>query len=197
MIIVDQENLVPNHEIIYRIINSHPFGLDLKNNITTLFISSDKAGPCINFDKETNVSTLYISINDNALENFEYILYHEFSHIVDRTNIAFGYSDEKKNLLSDTEQLCVMELWNVYIDSRLNYYCLFQLGENDKNIYCTINGKLQKAPYSIEGKLLRHISFLASRGIRKSDVLVRDLWSSPEKDRSYDDLIKLIQENIG
>jgi len=194
MNIVDKENLVPSREIFHSVINSHPFGENLATYISTLCISSDKAGPCINFDKENNVATLYISKNDHVLDNFEYILYHEFSHIVDRSNVAFCYSDEKKNQLSDNERLCVMELWNVYIDSRLNNHGLFQLGENDKNIYCSYNGKLQKAPYSIEGKLLRHISFLASRGVENAETIVRDLWDNPDKFISYDDLIKLIQK---
>jgi hypothetical protein len=163
--------------------------------LNTLILSSDKTGPCINYDKENKFATLYISKIDHALENFEYILYHEFFHIIDKNNIAFGYSDEKKNLLSEIEQLCVMELWNIFIDSRLNNQSLFQLGENNRNDFCRINGKLQKAPFSIEGKLLCHINFLASRGVRKAETIVRDLWGSSEKDISYDDLIELIQEN--
>lgn len=192
MNIIDKENLIPNHEIIHRVFNSHPYGENLENYISTLCLSSNESGPCINFDNESKVATLYIAKNDPVLDNFEYILHHEFFHIIDRSNAEFCYSDEKKNQLSDNAQLCVMEIWNVYIDSRLNNYSLFQLGENDKNIYCRYKGKLKKAPYSIEGKLVRHISFLASRGIKNAETIVRDLWNNPDKFISYDDLIGLI-----
>lgn len=197
MKINDPDKLIPNHDVIYRIVNSHPLGHDLEEDIDTLLVHRSAKGPSIKFDNKSHIATLYLSENDHTLNNYEYILYHEFSHIVDRTKLAFGYSDEKKKLLSDCEQLCVMELWNIYIDARLNCYHLFQLGKNDENIYCRINGRLQKAPFTIEGKLLCHISFLTSRGVGNADSIVRDLWQNPEKDRPYDDLIKLIKENIG
>jgi hypothetical protein len=197
MKINDPDKLIPNHDVIYRIVNSHPFGPGLEENIDTLLVQRSAKGPSIKFDKECHIATLYLSENDHTLNNYEYILYHELSHIVDRTNRAFSYSDEKKTLLSDTEQVCVMELWNVYIDARLNYFHIFQLGKNNEDVYCKINGRLQKAPFTIEGKLLCHISFLTSRGVVKADSIVSDLWQNPEKDRSYDDLIELIRENIG
>ena len=90
-----------------------------------------------------------------------------------------------------------MELWNIYIDARLNSHGLFKLGENDNNVLCRINGKLQKAPYSIEGKLLCHISFLRSRGFINADSIIRDFWQHPEKIKSYDDFIESTRKNIG
>jgi len=138
--------------------------------------------------------TLYLTHSISKWNNFEYILYHEFTHIADRTNPLFGFADDKRDSLSDEEQLCLMEIWNVFIDSRLNFHNLFRLGNNDKRIYCTINGKLQLAPFSIEGKLLRHMSFLRSRGIQNADIIVRNVWNNPNISHSYDDLIKIIKE---
>ena len=165
--------------------------------IKTLLIHESVNGPNIEFDKEDKIATLGLSEYDFNRVNIEFILYHEFSHIIDRIDPDFGYSDEKKELLTDPEKLCVMELWNIYIDSRLNNHDLFRLGENDNNVLCRINGKLQKAPYSIEGKLLCHISFLRSRGFIDADSIVREFWQHPLKIRSYDDFIESTRKNVG
>jgi hypothetical protein len=197
MIINDPKNLIPKYDLLSHIVNAHPLGQNLMTNIKTLLIHESENGPNIEFDDEDQIATLCLSKYDFNRDNFEFILYHEFSHIIDRTNPDFGYSDEKKDLLSDPEKLCVMELWNIYIDARLNNHDLFKLGENDKNVLCRINGKSQKAPYSIEGKLLCHISFLRSRGFINADSIVRDFWQHPGKIRSYDDFIESTRKNIG
>ena len=183
--------------MIHRIVRTHPFGQGLEDKIDTVTIERSANGPSIQFDKESCAATLFLGEDFHALANCEYILYHEFSHVVDRTNHSFGYSDEKRDCLNDYQQLCVMELWNEYIDARLNRHHLFQLGWNDEGIYCRINGKLKEAPFTIEGKLLRHISFLRSRGMKDAEKVVRSLWQESEAPRSYDDLIGLAVTSTG
>ena len=195
MEIIDQKNLIPNISILEFIVKSHPFGQNLQSYVDTISVckdeSSTSAGARIEFDRVSRKVTLYLTQNVPERDNYEYILYHEFSHVADRINPAFGFLDDKNESLSDMEQLCLMEIWNVFIDARLNHYNLFKLGDNDKGIYCTIDGKLQLAPFSIEGKLLRHISFLRSRGIQNANMMVRSIWKKPDTFRSYDDLIKM------
>ena len=58
-------------------------------NIKTLLIHESENGPNIEFDKEDQIATLCLSKYDFKRDNFEYILYHEFSHIIDRTNPDF------------------------------------------------------------------------------------------------------------
>jgi len=197
MKICDPDKLIPDPDVIHRIVRSHPFGQGLKDEIDTVLVDRSANGPSIQFDSESCTATLYLGEDAHTLTNYEYILYHEFSHVVDRISLTFGYSDEKRGTLSDYKQLCVMELWNIYIDARLNHHHLFQLGKNDEGIYCSINGRLQKAPFTIEGKLLRHISFLRSRGVENADSIVRNLWQNPEGYRSYDDLIRLLEASTG
>jgi hypothetical protein len=130
---------------------------------------------------------------DNC-NHYEYILYHEFGHIADRLNPKFRYSDESRLALSKTEQVMFMELWNLYIDARLNHFGHFKLTKIAMGGYCRIDGKLQRAPFSIEGKLLRHISCLRSGNIDNADQIVRSIWENPLLPRSYDDLINLIRK---
>lgn len=198
MKIIDPDQILPDHDSLQRIANSHPLRPNLDQRIDTIVICEIKptlrSGPSIEFDNESRIGKLNLFQNNYKLDNFEYILFHEFSHVADRINPDFKYSDIKKESLSDTEKLIVMELWNVYIDARLNHHQLFRLGESDRNIRYLTNGKQQIAPFTIEGKLLLHISFVQSRGFHRADSIIRDIWGTPNKFRSYDDLIRLVTE---
>jgi hypothetical protein len=73
----------------------------------------------ISFDPTNSYVTLNVGRDTPAKSNYKYILYHEFSHAADRLSSSFGYSEKKKATLTEDQQICVMELWNVYIDARL------------------------------------------------------------------------------
>ena len=196
MKIIDSDNLIPDHGVIDRVVNTHPFSSNICQKIQALTVANDDSeivNPRISFNHETLEAILYVVPQLYQFSNYEYILYHELGHVADRLNPKFGYSDVIKSSLSDMEQYGLMEVWNLYIDARLHHYGLFQLGRNDKNIYCRINGKLQIAPYSIEGKLLRHISSLRSAKIDNADSIVKGIWENPMVFRSYNELISLIK----
>ena len=196
MKIIDPNNLIPDHSVLKRVIKIHPFSANLYQQIHDITVSEDDseiASPRVNFNHETCEVILYLDPLLYQRSNYEYILYHELSHVADRLNPNFAYSEELKSSLSDHERYALMEVWNLYIDSRLNHFGLFQLGENDRGVYCRINGKLQIPPFSIEGRLLRYISSLRSSGIKSADSLVKDIWENPMVFRSYRVLISLIK----
>lgn len=147
----------------------------------------------ISFNNETLEAILCVAPNLYQLENFEYILYHELAHVADQLNPKFAYSESERAALSKSENTMFREIWNLYIDARLNHYGLFRLTKIAMGGFCTIDGKLQRTPFSIEGKLLRHISCLRSGNIDNADYIVRNIWEKPFIFRSYDDLIDLIR----
>lgn len=191
--IIDDQAVVTDKGIIEEVIKGHPISNELYTHVRTIIIEkADKES--IEYDFGSKKVVLNLSQNSHKKENYKYILFHEFTHVADKTRSEFNYSEESKNLLSDLEKTLVMELWNVYIDSRLNYYGLFMLDPNDANVYGTINGKLQKFPFTIEGKLLGHIAFLTSRGVRDAKFIVEDIWNNPLQRISYNDLIQRVKE---
>jgi hypothetical protein len=193
--IIDKDALVPDRGIIAEVIERHPVSEELRTHVQTIVIEkADKES--IEYDFYSKKVILNLTQNSHEKENYKYILFHEFSHVADKARSEFDYSEELKNSLTDLEKSLVMELWNVYIDSRLNYYGLFMLGPNDANVYGTINGKLQKLPFSIEGKLLGHIAFLASRGFQGAKFIVEDIWNNPQRMISYNDLIQIVKERL-
>ena len=197
MKIVDSDNLIPDHSILDRVVKTHPFSSNLCLKIAALTVANDDSEigePRISFNNETLEAILYVAPNLYQLKNFGYILYHEFGHVADRLNPRFGYSEPKRAALSESENIMFMELWNVYIDARLNHYGHFRLTKIAMGGFCRIDGKLQRAPFSIEGKLLRHISCLESGNIDNADQIVRNIWENPLIFRSYDDLIYVIRK---
>ena len=132
MKIIDEQNLIPDKRILIQIISNHPFVSDLSNKLETVQIEiSENHGipkEMIQFDPSNTHVILGIGKGSHQKENFEYILYHEFGHAADRLNPGFEYSEKEKSLLSAKEKMGVMELWNTYIDSRLNESGLFKLG---------------------------------------------------------------------
>lgn len=195
MKIFDQEHLLPNEQPIHRAIEQHPLHPKLIEWIEEVQIlveeRKNSAGVRIEYDRYLRSSVLYLTRDILELPEYEYILLHEFTHVGDRIDQQFGYSDELRYSLSDVAQLKLMELWNVHIDSRLNQHGLFKLGEQDKGIYCMINGKLQVAPYTIEGKLVRHISFLRSRGMPEAEETIKKIWQFPYHIQTFSELFEL------
>ncbi len=108
-------------------------------------------------------------------------------------NPKFAYSESERAALSESDNIMFREIWNLYIDARLNHYGHFRLTKIAMGGFCRIDGKLQRTPFSIEGKLLRHISCLRSGNIDNADQIVRNIWEKPLIYRSYDDLINLIR----
>ncbi|OEU60214.1 MAG: hypothetical protein BBJ57_09190 [Desulfobacterales bacterium PC51MH44] len=193
--IIEQQALVPDKGIIAEVIERHPISKELCIHVKTIFIEKAEK-ESIEYDVYSKKVILNLTQNSHEKENFKYILFHEFSHVANKARSDFNYSGEVKNSLTDLEKSLVMELWNVYIDSRLNYYGFFMLGPDDANVYGTVDGKLQKLPFTIEGKLLGHTAFLASRGFQDAKFVVEDIWNNPQRMTSYSNLIRIVKERL-
>lgn len=128
MDIIDNKNLIPDKAIIEVIIRKHPLCENLFRFINNLIIELS-ADPTerINLDTGTQNVTLYIFKETPSKRDYKFILYHEFSHIADKLNPGFKYSDEKWNSLTEREQRGVQTLWNCFINARLYERNLFQL----------------------------------------------------------------------
>jgi hypothetical protein len=124
-----------------------------------------------------------------------YILYHEFSHVADRINPRFKYSEERKAALSEHEQMAVMELWNFFIDARLNRAGVFQLIEQPA---CPTR-KQGLIPNTIQGRLQLHAVLLETLGVRYELglSLVTDFWNDPTEVWSYEEMIEWVKGNTG
>ena len=196
MKIIDPNNLIPDHGVIERVVKTHPFSSNLCRKIVALTLANDDSEtgyPRIGFNNETLEAILYVAPNLYQLENFKYILYHELGHVADQLNPKFAYSESERAALSESENIMFREIWNLYIDARLNHYGHFRLTKIAMGGLCRIDGKLQRTPFSIEGKLLRHISFLRSVNIDNADSIVKGIWENPIVFRSYNELISLIK----
>jgi hypothetical protein len=201
MEIIDKNNLITDHTVIKRVVKRHPFSSDLWVQIKKLTVEchkkADNGGPSIEFHHATHLAILYVLPNMEEKSNYEYILYHEFGHVADRLNPEFGYSDQIKYSLSDAEQVMVMELWNLYIDARLQHHGLFRLDEKDGPTYSKINGKSQELPCTTQGKLMRHVNLLKSGGVLEAERIVKQIWENPEKSISYQDMTSIVTSRGG
>lgn len=187
MKIIDKKNLIPDENILRRIIKKHPLRKNLDTCIHNLIIKKANK-PKINLDKNNNV-TLYLpeSARNYKKSYFEYVLYHEFVHIIDRLNSDFKYTKNKRNALIDEEPDIVLEIWNLYIDSRLKKLDLFCL--KNENISLKINGKSQILPNNIKSHLMASANFIQTCGIKNAKDVVKNIWGNPTQFLSYDDMI--------
>jgi len=147
MKIIDNNNLIPDKEILKKIVREHPFSKNLDSRINTLIIEllpsqATSETSKLNFGNNDVILSIFRTTPEK--NNYKYILYHEFGHIADQFNPEFEYTEEGMNSLTNNEKLKVEELWNAYIDARLNDKNLLQVGNNDNNMWGTINGKPQK-----------------------------------------------------
>jgi hypothetical protein len=201
MEISDPQNLIPDHSVIERIVKMHPFSSDLWLQIEKVSVKSheeaDVRPPSIKFNHATHETILYVTTNMAEKSNYEHILCHEFGHIADRLNPEFEYSDQVKYSLTDIQQANLMQLWNLYIDARLHDHELFRLDEEERPICCMVNGKYNKLPCTIQGRLMQDVSFLGSRGIANAERIVREIWENPKKPMSYQDMIFIVTSRDG
>ena len=194
MKIIDENNLIPDKNILIKIIKEHPLCKNLNDRIRNLTIKL--SNECrIGLNKNQDV-TLFLTKNVSSQKNYEYILYHEFSHTCDKLNPEFKYTDKKRDALADIEKLKVMEIWNVYIDSRLDKLDLFRLKDEG---YSLINGKLQMLPRNIKSYLMCRVNLLQTGEIGEindAKIIIEDIWKNPTKFLSYDDMIDIVKLNL-
>lgn len=202
MEIIDSHSLIPDHEVLKDVVETHPLCSCLYRKILSVTIElAERCGipnESISFDPTNSCVTLNVGRDTPAKSNYKYILYHEFSHAADRLNSSFGYSEKKKATLTGDQQTCAMELWNVYIDARLNQNNLYQIG-HQSDALATINGRLQRPPKGLQGELMLHIATLERCGFEhdKAEDIVSRIWNYPQSKMSYDDMIRIVVMNIG
>ncbi len=195
MKIIDKKNLISDNNVLIKITKEHPSGRDLYSNINTLTIElSTSNSEKIDFNINTKDVTLYVFENTASKDNFESILYHEFFHIADRLDPKFKYSDKKKDALPEDEKRCVMELWNLYINARLNNKGLFVTQKGSSIL--KIDGKYQIFHNkTIEVMLMNTINFLRTRGVNEVEQIVREIWNCSNHYMSYGDMLSIIKKS--
>lgn len=194
MIIRDPEHVLPQEEPLRQAIVQHPVHPKLGEWLDEVEVAVVERSARIEYDQNKRSAILYLARHLPRRPEYEYILLHELTHVGDRVDPTFAYSHDDRNALAEVAHLKMMELWNVYIDSRLHHHGKFVLGEQDKGVSCTIDGRVQMAPYSIEGKLLCHISFLRSRRMPEAEKTVREIWRCPDHRRTFGGLIGLAKK---
>lgn len=200
MKIYDPEKLLPNHEHLIRVVASHPLDDSLATKISTITIYCSEMilgipNERIETDVVTGAGAVKLGVGRSTCLKNDYssILYHEFGHVADRMTANFQYSEALKNGLSNSEKTCVMELWNVYINSRLNAVGLYTTSGSE---CCGIlNGKEQVLPGTIEGDLMAHMSTLEVAGFSYdlAKELIETIWKYPNKALTYPKMIANIK----
>jgi hypothetical protein len=192
MKILDYQNLV-HPGLLHTVTKHHPLYSDLASEINILYVQEKdhcgiRCGIRIEMDQSANV-TLTIHPIIRPSERDKYILYHEFGHIADRLNPYFGYNHEKRLNLSQAQEECFMQIWNVFIDARLHHHGLFRLppgGEVD----IVVDGTKYRLPRTeVSTYLLEASAHLSQRGIRKPGALVTGIWNYPTRFLTFEDLL--------
>lgn len=195
MNIYDPDGIFSDHEILVSVLRSHPFlpGLDRKISTLTLRRPLDGQGPQVNVAEKNVILTIYSP--DVIDDRMEYILFHEFGHIADRFNPSFEYSETERNALPNSKFSNFIEIWNLYIDARLNFSGLYRLVGPPQSAV-RLNGKLQLVETSVETKLYDFENFLSKRGFRDAITVVKNLWENPLQSLSFPAILKLLNEHM-
>ena len=188
MHIHDFRNLV-DKELLWRALKHHPLLRDLASELKSLTIQ-EKTGPNVGVEMDENRhATLYIHPIIQPCKRDRFILYHEMSHLADRINPRFGYRHRDRMRLTAYQERNFMELWNVYIDARLNQHGLFCLPQSGQAAF-VIDGRRYVLPKNdINTYLLEAITNLTQRGMNRPGSLVTTIWNNPHRQLSFDDLL--------
>ena len=205
MKIFDPEKLIPDHECLIKVVASHPFDNSLVTKISQINIRLSEnyiaegfyiAHEDIETDVDKGIVILGVGRYTHLKLDYNSILYHEFGHVADRMDANFQYSEDLKNELSDSGKTCVMELWNVYINSRLNAVGLYMTSGSD---CCGIlNGEEHVFPGTIEGDLMAHMSNLEGAGFsyKLAKELIENIWKYPNEPLTYPMMITKVKTGL-
>lgn len=188
MQVLDFQNLL-HKGLLEKVTREHPFYPDLASSIKTLSVyEKDQKGIRIEMDEERNV---YLTIHPilRPGKRDAYILYHEFGHIADRLNPDFGYKHQQRLALSSMQEECFLQLWNVYIDTRLQEEGLFCLPAGGE-VEISVDGVRYRLPKSeVSTYLLEAAAHLTQRGVPKAGSLVQSIWDNPQRRLTFQDLL--------
>jgi hypothetical protein len=196
--IIDPDRLLPNEQFLREVISSHPLNSKLADHLDTVevFLSEQygMANEQIETYLEDRKARLGLGRSSKNKINFRCILYHEFTHFADRVDPAFSYSEDLKTSFGDPEQVALMDLWNVFIDSRLNKAGVFVLEERPPS-FSQIHGWI---PNTVEGKLQDHAVRLENVGVpyEKAMETMTDCWRNPPDNWSYEGMSDWLRCNI-
>ncbi len=194
MLIVDKDNILPDSSVLEEVIANHPFHNNLENLLDTVTIKRLSSSDRISIQTEGPNVTLFIYHSDTVNDQYRYILYHEFGHSADIHNPHFEYSEDAKQALNNRQRENFTELWNLYIDARLNRY----------NIYChspgklirNVNGQRLVVEITQETQLIERMDRLSKRDFNNASVIVEDIWNNPMKEYTFIDLVNLVKINM-
>jgi len=188
MQIHDFRNLV-DQELLWRALKHHPLYHDLASELRSLTIE-EKTGPNVGVEMDENRrATLYIHPIIRPCERDRFILYHELGHLADRIDPGFGYRHQDRMRLTAYQERNFLELWNVYIDARLNQHGLFCLPREGQSAF-VIDGRRYVLPKNdVNTYLLEAITNLTQRGMYRPGSLVTTIWNNPHRQLSFDDLL--------
>jgi len=173
-------------ELLKEVSTRHPFG-EYARPIRRMELRRDENGPRIDLDAADNV-VLRLSGWEGESPNFRYILHHEFGHVYDRMDPVFQYSLEARLCLNeDRDKLeYVTDLWNTYIDGRLDRLGLFEFSRPPEKARCFSLGKnitIDSVESYIEAIACRYIRMgVPLEGLIE---LLKRVWSSPHGTLTY------------
>ena len=187
----DIQNLV-DQELLQVVTKHHPLRRDIASELKSLTVR-EKTGQDIRMEMDPDLhAVLYIHPILRPSMRDKYILYHEFGHIADRLNPGFGYRHEERLKLTPWQEQNFLELWNVFIDSRLNRHGLFCLPSSGQSEFI-VDGKRYVLPRSdVNTYLLEAITHLTQRGMYRPGSLITTIWNNPHRFLSFRDLLEAV-----
>lgn len=190
--IIDRDNILRDQCALIKVIQGHPFSATLCRDIHSITIKEPIEGQGISVSLNDGDVTLFIYRDTQDEDNFHHILYHEFGHVADRFNPSFKYSEEQRDALSCHERENLIELWNLYIDARLNRAGLLRLPTHGQ-FAVRVEGERRLVPPSIGAKLWMHANFLSSRNFQNASDVVDRIWKNPGQFLSFQDMLDLVK----
>ncbi|MCF8104447.1 MAG: hypothetical protein K9K64_03095 [Desulfohalobiaceae bacterium] len=190
MKVFDPRNLV-DERLLEIVTKHHPLYRDMASELSLVCVEEETDQNIhVRMDEGNNVQ-LAIHPMIRPTERDLYILYHEFGHIGDRLNPDFHYDHDTRLSLSFSTEKCLLVLWNVFIDTRLNQHGLFRLPAGGL-VEITVDGFRYRLPRNdISTYLLEAVAGLSSQGVHKPGAKVTAIWSHPGRFLSFSDLLDL------
>ena len=192
MQIFNPRNLV-DEQLLDVVTKHHPLYHDMASELGLLTVEeiSDQHIH-VRMDEKRNVH-LAIRPMIHPTDRDLYILYHEFGHIGDRLNPDFHYDQDRRIEFSPILEQVFLELWNVFIDTRLNRHGLFRLPASGL-MQITVDGITYRLPRNeVSTYLLERIARLSQRGVTKPGSKVKAIWDHPERFLSFSDLVDMVE----
>ncbi len=193
MRIIDKHNILPAPSLLEDVITNHPFYSDLVNQLNTVTVRPPNQSERVHVQTKGNGITLIIFPFESVDDQHRYILYHEIGHVADRFNPAFKYCETIRQNLSDHQRENFVELWNLYIDARLNHLHIYR--HSPGKFLRKVNENFVNVERTPDTQILERIDYLCNRGFC-NPLIVHDIWNNPEKKYTFIDLVDIVKANM-